>query len=118
MGRSSTHGNGEHGLSSRQTDAGLTLKAKEEEIDVKLEDVTLSVSTKLETNVIEAPKVKRQRQTFSHLPSAKAEALSAFTEIRESIYQYEDLGESQQEDVMACECKPMKAGIVSYISMF
>jgi len=111
MGRSSTNANGDHGALSKHTEGEVALKVKEEEIDIKMEEVTLSVSTKLETSVVDTPKVKRRRQTFSQLPSAKAEALSAFTEIRESIYQYDDLGESQQEDVMACECKPMKAGM-------
>jgi hypothetical protein len=113
MGRSSTNANGDHGILSTQSEGEVALKVKAEEIDIKMEDVTLSVSTKLETTVVDAPKVKRRRPTFSHLPSAKEEALSTFTQIRESIYQYDDLGESQQEDVMACECKPMKAGMFS-----
>ena len=84
---------------------------KEEVYDVKLEDVSLSVSTEvLQTNSI--PKMKPTRMLFSHLPSVKEDALSTFTEIQESIYQDEELGESsQQVDVMSCECKPAISGI-------
>jgi len=62
--------------------------------------------------------MKRTRTLFSHLPSIKAEALSAFTEITESTYEDDLLGESQQEDVMACECKPMISGMKLFQSSF
>ena len=87
-------------------EAMQSVTIKEEQYDVKMEELSLSLSTKLETQVDTPVKVKRTRQSFLHLPSVKQEALATFTEIRESIYQYDDLGESQQEDVMACECKP------------
>lgn len=89
------------------SEAMQSVTIKEEQYDVKMEELSLSLSTKLETQTVDTPvKVKRTRQSFSHLPSVKQEALATFAEIRESIYQYDDLGESQQEDVMACECKP------------
>ena len=80
-----------------------------------MEDVSSAVPIKLEAVETAAStsvtKMKRSRQTFSHLPSAKDEALGAFTQIRQCIYQFDDLGESQQEDVMACECRPLKSGL-------
>ena len=82
--------------------------ANERQHDVKIENDSLSVST----HTIDTLKMKRIRQSFSHLPSVKEQALGTFTEIKESVYQYEDLGESQQEDVMACECKP-QMGLLS-----
>ena len=85
-------------------------KVKQETFEVKTEDSSLSITTKVEID-FEAPKTKRSRMLFAHLPSTKPEALSSFTEIKESIYQFEDLGESQQQDVMACECKPLKSGL-------
>ena len=88
-----------------------TVTVKEEICDVKVENGAVTVTTRVETSSIDVPKTKRTRQLFSHLPSAKGEALSQFTEIKESIYQFEELGESQQQDVMACECKPLKGGI-------
>jgi hypothetical protein len=84
---------------------------KQEMFEVKSENDSLSVSTKTEIDFGDAPKPKRTRMLFSHLPSVKQEALASFTEIKESIYQYDDLGESQQQDVMACECKPLKSGM-------
>ena len=71
---------------------------------------SLSLTTKLEDGVT-TTKPKRQRMLFSHLPSVKKEALATFKEISDSAYQFSDLGESQQQDVMACECKPLKSGI-------
>ena len=91
------------------------MTVKEEVYDVKFEDMSLSVSTKaLETNsVTTKPKMKRPRMLFSYLPSVKEQALKTFTEIQESIYQDEELGESsQQVDVMSCECKPVISGIL------
>ena len=84
---------------------------KEERYDIKMENGVVSVTANVEPSSVDLPKTKRTRQLFSHLPSAKDEALSQFTEIKESLYQYEELGESQQQDVMACECKPLKSGI-------
>ena len=88
-----------------------TVTLKEETCDVKLENGAITATTKVDTSSVDVPKPKRTRQLFAHLPSAKEEALSQFREIKESIYQYEELGESQQQDVMACECKPLKSGI-------
>lgn len=90
----------------------LLQSVKEESYDVKMEDVSLSLSTKLETDSLYGgPKPqKRTRMTFLHLPAVTQTALGTFAEIIESQYQYSDLGESQQEDVMACECKPSKQG--------
>jgi hypothetical protein len=84
---------------------------KEETCDVKMENGAVGVTPKVEPSSTEPAKTKRTRQLFAHLPSAKQDALSQFTEIKESLYQYEELGESQQQDVMACECKPLKSGI-------
>ena len=85
------------------------MTAKEEVYDVKLEDMSLSQETNSVTNT---PKMKRPRTLFSDLRSVKEEALRTFTEIQESIYQDEELGESsQQVDVMSCECKPAISGI-------
>ena len=82
--------------------------------DVTMEDVLSVVPPiKLEGNDVPSTsltKMKRTRQTFSHLPSAKDEALDTFTQVQQCVYQFDDLGESQQEYVMACECKPFKAG--------
>jgi hypothetical protein len=82
--------------------------------DVTMEDVLSVVPPiKLEGNHVPSTsltKMKRIRQTFSHLPSAKDEALDTFTQVQQCAYQFDDLGESQQEDVMACECKPLKSG--------
>src|SRR5271170_5184391 len=82
--------------------------------DVTMEDVLSVVPPiKLEGNDVPSTslaKMKRTRQTFSHLPSAKDEALDTFTQVQQCVYQFDDLGESQQEDVMACECKPLKSG--------
>jgi hypothetical protein len=85
-------------------------KVKQETFEVKTEDSSLSISTKVDIDS-EAPKTKRSRMLFAHLPSVKQEASSSFTEIEESIYQFDDLGESQQQDVMACECKPLQSGL-------
>lgn len=84
---------------------------KQETCDIEIENGAVSVPAKVETASTDMSKAKRTRQIFAHLPSVKQEALSQFTEIKESIYQYEELGESQQQDVMACECKPLKSGI-------
>ena len=89
----------------------LQVKIKEETCDAKMENGAAGVTPKAETTSTEPAKTKRTRQLFAHLPSAKQDALSQFTEIKESLYQYEELGESQQQDVMACECKPLKSGI-------
>ena len=82
--------------------------------DVTMEDVLSVVPPiKLEGNDVPSTsltKMKRTRQTFFHLPSAKDEALDTFTQVQQCVYQFDDLGESQQEDVMACECKPLKSG--------
>jgi hypothetical protein len=83
---------------------------KEEPQDVKMEEDP-SISVKTESNGGATLKAKRTRMLFSHLPSVKKEALSTFQQITESIYQFTDLGESQQQDVMACECKPDIQGI-------
>jgi hypothetical protein len=83
---------------------------KEEVYDIKSGNLSLSVTTKVDSNASDIPKMKRKRTLLSHLPSVKDEALSSFSQIQESIYQYEDLGESQQQDVMACECKPLVTG--------
>ena len=69
-----------------------------------------SLKVKSETGSVTPSKMKRNRILFSHVTSVKDEALGTFTQIKDSIYQYEDLGESQQQDVMACECKPQKTG--------
>ena len=53
----------------------------------------------------------RKRMIFSHLPAVTTEARETFVEVQGSIYQFDDLGESQQQDVMACECKPLISGI-------
>jgi hypothetical protein len=109
------------GRSPNGMEAALTVKMedngilqavilKEERYDIKMENGAVSVTANV-TSSGDLPKPKRTRQLFSHLPSAKDEALSQFTEIKESLYQYEELGESQQQDVMACECKPLKSGI-------
>jgi len=86
-----------------------TTEVKEEMVDVKMEDDALSTTAELNSGI--ATKSKPSRMLFSHLPSVKKEALSTFQEITESIYQFSDLGESQQQDVMACECKPNISGI-------
>ena len=99
------------GVKQEENEVVRTVRVKEEICDVKMENGEVSVTTKVETSTIDVPKTKRSRQLFSDIPSAKDEALSQFTEIKESIYQYEELGESQQQDVMACECKPLKGGI-------
>ena len=90
--------------------------------DVTMEDVLSVVPPiKLEGNDVPSTsltKMKRTRQTFSHLPSAKDEALDTFTQVQQCVYQFDDLGESQQEDVMACECKPLKSGYLPRGSTF
>jgi hypothetical protein len=90
-----------------------SMAIKEEAYDIKIENMSLSVSTKLESNSTETPqKMKPRRALFSQLPSVRKEALSAFTEVKENIYQFDELGESQQGgEVMTCECVPLKSGI-------
>ena len=111
MGRSPTTMNDESSGLVKTEDMAV----EEEAYDVKLEDVPLSVSTKVpqtENSVRNTPKMKRTRMLFSHLPSVKVEALRTFTEMQGSVYQDEELGESsQQVDVMSCECKPVISGI-------
>jgi [histone H3]-lysine36 N-trimethyltransferase len=101
---------------SKETDLQSVL-VKEEVYDIKSGNLSLSVTTKVEANPEEVTKMKRKRILFSHLPSVKEEAVSSFTQIKESLYQYEDLGESQQQDVMACECKPLKTGLSGGLSL-
>ena len=95
---------------------------KQAVFDVTMEDVSVLESIKLEGNndvpSTSLAKMKPTRHTFSHLPSAKDEALHSFTQVKQCIYQFDDLGESQQEDVMACECKPLKSGITPSRSHF
>lgn len=84
--------------------------------DIKTEDVSLSVSTNPAPNSSETPqKMKPRRALYFHLPSVKKEALSNFTETRQNIYQFDDLGDSQQGgEVMTCECVLQKSGIYAY----
>jgi hypothetical protein len=100
------------GVKTEDTQTMREMTVKEETCNIKIEEVSLSISTKLETtNSVDNSKMKRTRILFSHLPSVKKEALNTFTEIKESIYQDDDLGESsQQVDVMSCECKPIISG--------
>jgi len=90
-----------------KTENGIsnTTGIKSETPEVKMEDDSLATTPSDLTNK------KRGRTLYSHLPSMKKQALSTFQEIKESIYQFPDLGESQQQDVMACECKPDISGI-------
>jgi hypothetical protein len=92
----------------QDTETRRSVSVKDETFDVKSED-TLSSAEASSAEI----KTKRTRISLSHLPSVKEQALTTFTEIKESLYQYEDLGESQQQDVMACECKPLKTGAAS-----
>src|SRR5271167_4668031 len=113
MGRSPCPMNRESSVNTEEVDAGHPTNVKEEQYDVKLEDVSLSVPTSSQTNsnFDPPPKMKRTRTLFSHLSSVKEETLNTFTQIKWNIYQDEELGESsQQVDVMSCECKPSISG--------
>lgn len=111
MGRSPNGMDVDVGIKKEENGVLMAITVKEETCDIKMENGTVSVTAKVEASSIDMPKTKRTRQLFAHLPSTKQEVLSQFTEIKESLYQYEELGESQQPDVMACECKPLKSGI-------
>ena len=111
MGRSPNGMNVDVGIKKEEDGVLEAVTIKEETCDINMEKGVVSVTAKVEASSIDIPKTKRTRQLFAHLPSARQEALSQFTEIKESMYQYEELGESQQQDVMACECKPLKSGI-------
>ena len=60
----------EPGLECQAEDsASIQCQSRRKTCDVKLEDVSLSVSTQLRTNSLDAPKMtKRTRMLFSHLP--------------------------------------------------
>ncbi|EEB07769.2 histone lysine methyltransferase Set2 [Schizosaccharomyces japonicus yFS275] len=51
-------------------------------------------------------KVERPVALFNHLPSAVHEAKQAFEEIDSCLYANAHLGEPQQNEAMACDCKP------------
>jgi [histone H3]-lysine36 N-trimethyltransferase len=97
------------GRSTVKTDDGSSQSKTDSEDNVQ----EIKIETPGKANSTEPAKVRSRRMTFSSLPSVKDTALETFTEIKENVYQYEDLGESQQEDVMACECKPLSAGMSS-----
>jgi hypothetical protein len=85
------------------------------EVMLTLDDVDVKVKSE---DIISSPEksnavtLKRgaKRMLFDHLPSATKQAKETFMEIQESIYQFDDLAESQQQDVMACDCKPLQSG--------
>jgi hypothetical protein len=65
------------------------------------------------------PTMKKKRPEpilWGHLPSAKNEASLAFQELEQCHYQPGYLGESGQEEMMTCDCKPEYGRDLSYHS--
>jgi histone-lysine N-methyltransferase SETD2 len=57
------------------------------------------IKTKLED-------VKRSPQLWLDAPSAKDAAALEFQEVVTCLYQSKDMGESGQEEIMSCDCRP------------
>lgn len=50
--------------------------------------------------------VKHEPILWNHVPSAREEAALAFQELEVCTYQSKDYGETGQEEMMSCDCKP------------
>ena len=82
--------------------------------DKQLEDDTLGLEKRIKRVRVKPEEVIAEPQLWLDAPSAKVSAAAEFSEISQCIYQSKDMGESGQEEIMSCDCKP-EFGILRYI---
>ncbi|ORY86078.1 hypothetical protein BCR37DRAFT_385575 [Protomyces lactucae-debilis] len=74
--------------------------------DKQLEDDALGLEKRIKRVRVKPEETTAEPQLWLDAPSARDAAASEFLELSHCIYQSKDMGESGQEEIMSCDCKP------------